>query len=303
MFKTNTKSKLSEPRMSVEEMHEFMLKNLPEDKKTSYLLNTAAVLNEYCMCESGDRKGEINNEYIDICFAVDEDTCECFVRRGIAMSSLSRCEHCGSTILIVDIANLVCADCGTCTMVDMEPSPPNHDEQPDRQVSCPYRRSNHFNEWLAQHQGRNCGSVPDDVFEVVLCELHKERITDLNSINVKQIRDILKRVKLNKHYENIPYIISQLTGRNTRRFSAELEMKLKAMFSQVQPAFEKHCPSNRKNFLSYSYVLHKMCILQGEHIIAKQFTLLKSREKLQQQVGNAHLFLDFYSPFVVWGMW
>ena len=43
------------------------------------------------------------------------------------------------------------------------------------------------------------------------------------------------------------------------------------------------CPKNRKNFLSYSYVLHKFCELLELDDLLVYFPLLKSREKLQQQ--------------------
>ena len=45
----------------------------------------------------------------------------------------------------------------------------------------------------------------------------------------------------------------------------------------------KHCPDNRKNFLSYAYVLHKFCQLLELDDLLPYFPLLKSREKLQQQ--------------------
>ena len=44
-----------------------------------------------------------------------------------------------------------------------------------------------------------------------------------------------------------------------------------------------NCPENRKNFLSYSYVLHKFCELLELDELLSHFPLLKSREKLQQQ--------------------
>ena len=40
---------------------------------------------------------------------------------------------------------------------------------------------------------------------------------------------------------------------------------------------------NRKNFLSYSYVLYKFCELLGEDEYLQYFPLLKSKEKLYQQ--------------------
>ena len=47
--------------------------------------------------------------------------------------------------------------------------------------------------------------------------------------------------------------------------------------------FMKHCPEERKNFLSYSYVLHKFCELIELDELLEHFPYLKSREKLQQQ--------------------
>jgi len=55
------------------------------------------------------------------------------------------------------------------------------------------------------------------------------------------------------------------------------------MFRQIQGPFLKYSPKNRKNFLSYSYVLHKFLEILGEDQYIMYFPLLKSREKLHQQ--------------------
>jgi hypothetical protein len=55
------------------------------------------------------------------------------------------------------------------------------------------------------------------------------------------------------------------------------------MFNQVQAPFERHCPADRKNFLSYSYVLYKFCELLSEDEYLPCFPLLKSKEKLYKQ--------------------
>ena len=39
--------------------------------------------------------------------------------------------------------------------------------------------------------------------------------------------------------------------------SRETEEELRRMFTEIQIPFQKFCPKDRKNFLSYSYVLHK----------------------------------------------
>ena len=63
----------------------------------------------------------------------------------------------------------------------------------------------------------------------------------------------------------------------------EIEEELRRMFKEIQVPFYKFCPKNRKNFLSYSYVLHKFVQLLGLDEFKECFILLKSREKLHQQ--------------------
>ena len=55
------------------------------------------------------------------------------------------------------------------------------------------------------------------------------------------------------------------------------------MFKEIQTPFMTHCPIERKNFLSYSYVLHKFCELLELDDLLVYFPLLKSREKLFEQ--------------------
>ena len=55
------------------------------------------------------------------------------------------------------------------------------------------------------------------------------------------------------------------------------------MFDKIQEPFEKHCPKDRINFLSYSYVLHKFFQLLGFDEFVLNFPLLKSRQKLRIQ--------------------
>jgi len=102
-------------------------------------------------------------------------------------------------------------------------------------------------------------------------------------LTCSKIKEILKKLKINKYYEHIPHIINKLNGLPTPHFDAELEEKLRSMFKQIQPLFLKYAPSNRKNFLSYSYVLHKFIQLLSRDEHLSHFSLLKSRDKLNQQ--------------------
>ena len=97
------------------------------------------------------------------------------------------------------------------------------------------------------------------------------------------MREILKRLRINKYYEHINYIINRINGVPTPHFTPELEEKLCSMFKEIQGPFLKHCPRDRKNFLSYSYVLYKFFQILKLPEFSKYFPLLKSPDKLRQQ--------------------
>lgn len=102
-------------------------------------------------------------------------------------------------------------------------------------------------------------------------------------VTQSKIKDILKKLKINKYYEHVAYITHRITGVPNPHLSIELEEKLRSMFKEIQVPFLKHAPPTRKNFLSYSYVLNKFLHLLGEDKYLKHFPLLKSREKLSSQ--------------------
>jgi hypothetical protein len=62
-----------------------------------------------------------------------------------------------------------------------------------------------------------------------------------------------------------------------------MEKKIEEMFQKIQEPFNIYKGSNRRNMLSYSYLLHKFFLILGLPEFAKYFTLLKSADKLRQQ--------------------
>ena len=121
------------------------------------------------------------------------------------------------------------------------------------------------------------------MIELVLIELKKERLNTSDKITSDKIKSILKKLKLNKYYEHIPNIISKITNTPPLRISTEFEEQLLNLFDKIQEPFIKHCPKTRKNFLSYSYTLHKFCQLLDKPEYLIYFPLLKSRIKLFEQ--------------------
>lgn len=136
---------------------------------------------------------------------------------------------------------------------------------------------------LSQIQGKETTEIPEEIYDAIFMEIKKQRITNMAKLKISKIKEILKKLKWNKYYEHSAHILHKLNGLPIPHLEPELEEKLRSMFRLVQPPFLKYMPPGRKNFLSYSYVIHKSCQLLGRDEYLPSFPLLKSRDKLQQQ--------------------
>jgi hypothetical protein len=136
---------------------------------------------------------------------------------------------------------------------------------------------------LSQFQAKESTEINDDIINLIKNELKKQRITNVENLELTKFKSILRKLQLNAYYEHIPFIKSQITGKPAPTINRDVETKLKKMFEQIQEPFEKYCPPTRINFLSYAYVLHKFCQLLELDDFIQCFPLLKSRQKLRAQ--------------------
>jgi hypothetical protein len=145
-----------------------------------------------------------------------------------------------------------------------------------------YKRVNHYLMWLALIQGKETHVVPDDILDAVMRELYERRnVRCATDITQKMVRESLRRLRLRRAYDHVAQITARLTGVRPPRISAETEEQLKNMFLQMQPAFHRHAPRSRTNFLSYSYVLYRCFQILGLPHMLEGLTLLKGRDKLE----------------------
>jgi len=202
----------------------------------------------------------------------------------IEFESFGDCPHCETEMIFsANEANFTCSNCGYQDFVLVDSDKPSY-KDPPREVSYyAYKRINHFNEWLAQFQAKETTEIPQEVYDAILLELKKERIMDFRTLKASKVKEILKKLKFNKYYEHIPHIINRLNGQTAAVMSREIEEKLRYMFKEIQPSFQAHCPKDRNNFLSYSYVLYKFCELLELDEYLPCFQLLKNRDKLYIQ--------------------
>lgn len=197
---------------------------------------------------------------------------------------VNKCESCGSAGVTMNALEsyLVCNDCHVIQEIVIDNERTIKRESVRESSTFTFKRFSHFNEWLNLIQAKEYTVIPVKVLADIKTEIAKNKIAPRDLTSVK-LRAILKRLKLSRYYEHIPFILCKIKGVNPMRFPTHLEEKLRTMFRQIQAPFVRHSPKSRRNFLSYSYVLNKSIELLGEDAYLPHFPLLKSRDKLYVQ--------------------
>jgi hypothetical protein len=231
----------------------------------------------------GVQKSDVYQEYLE---HVETTVLPGASKKNHLKTDIYMCSRCKSSNVYIDsnVNDIVCHDCANAEpWLSEELTYREEQEQSEMIIVYSYKRDNHFNEWLLQFQAQEQTNIPDQVIEKLRTEFKKTKIKSLDEITHARVRAFLKKLKLNKYYEHVPYIANILNGIQPPKMSLGLEERLRRMFQDIQEPFNKHCPENRKNFLSYSYVLYKFCELLCEDDYLDCFPLLKSKEKLYQQ--------------------
>lgn len=186
------------------------------------------------------------------------------------------CTECNlEKILDYSISSYVCQCCGDVEEIILDE---------DRQIKdySPYRRINHFREWLNQFQAKQSPEIPEEVYQGIIIELNKNRINNYNDLNKKKMKLILKKLGYNSFYEHIHYIINKLSNLPPPKITRDMEKIFIKMFTKIEGPWELYKQPGRKNFLSYSYVLYKFCeLLELDHLL-ECFTLHKDPNKLME---------------------
>jgi hypothetical protein len=285
-----------ETKRRIDELEEKLKEYNPNDS-VSYYLDTGEILNEYYskkeetventeitvldfMNKSKNKNGKKEDNLVNNYMRIIDDT----VIKENFVQDIHNCPLCLGKLILKNVDSLlICEECGYTDSIIINSEKVSYKDPPRESSYFAYKRINHFNEWLAQFQAKETTDIPEEVYKGILKELKKNNFLKLEDISYKTMREILKKLKYNKYYEHIPHIINIINGQKAPILTRQYEEQLRIMFKEIQTPFMVHCPENRKNFLSYSYVLHKFCeLLELDHLLI-YFPLLKSREKLQQQ--------------------
>jgi ribosomal protein S27AE len=295
--KLESQHQSTEHNLNIEKLKKE-IDNYNEKDELDYYFDTGEILSEYYSQKNGDVQQE--KKYISVIDIISKKNRNDKPKKDIINDYMSKiddniipetyndnidiCPICYNQLILKHTdCLLVCEKCGYTDKYLINSEKTSYKDPPRESSYFAYKRINHFNEWLAQFQAKESIDIPQEIYDGILRELKKNIFLDIKDIKYNHIREILKKLKFNKYYEHIPHIINVLNGQKAPVLSRSHEEQLRMMFKEIQTPFMQHCPDNRKNFLSYAYVLHKFCELIELDELLTYFPLLKSREKLQQQ--------------------
>jgi hypothetical protein len=277
----NIKDLLNEPSPHVFNQNIFKEKDETEDKSKKKSSKNqknnvfaSSKITDFVNSECKINKKELLDEYLR---KVDKN----YTPKLKVDTCIHQCSQCNvEMVLYLSDGIQICQKCGLEQQLLIESEKPSFKDPPLEAVFFSYKRINHFNELLAQFQAKESTEIPEEVYSIILGEIKKERISNLQDLSTEKIKKYLKKNGLTKYTDHVAHILYKINGVPPPQLSKDLEDKLRLMFKEIQGPFMEVCPNDRKNLLNYSYVLHKFFELLELDDFKKHFPLLKDREKL-----------------------
>lgn len=274
--------------------------NKLESEEMEYLLQSINIISSYMNLEEkeqetseGDdkdtilyeiykQKNDLSNEYMKIIDPNFVESTKITKFEGVKHDLV--CKYC-DIVLDIDNGYSVCQKCGYCIKTLETASDPSFKEMQDYvyKPQFTYQKESHLDDWIRRFQAKENRIIEQFVLDKIILEAKKQRISDLNTLTEDKVKKFLKNLNLNDYYDNVIAIINRINGRPPFTLTTEIENKIKIMFRQIQEPFNMYKPPTRKNFLSYSYILHQFFKILGLNEFTKYFPLLKSTDKLRQQ--------------------
>jgi hypothetical protein len=203
----------------------------------------------------------------------------------VAMAARDVCPRCADRAALLLCAARSIMSCPRCgyqvAFLDATSSSTSFDEVIDYSAYS-YKRVNHYMMHLTLVQGKEAHRVPDEVLEATMADLYdRQGVRRPEEITQRRVRETLRRLRLRKAYDHVAQVAHRLSGIRPPRLAPAVEEQLRNLFLQMQPAFQRHAPKTRTNFLSYGFVLYRSFQILGLHHMLDSITLLKGRDKLE----------------------
>lgn len=198
-------------------------------------------------------------------------------------NDMDTCTNCktGELITQEDEGILVCNQCFCQIPYLIDNEKPSYKEPPKEVCFYAYQRINHFREILAQFQAKETTHIPEEVLENIKKQMKKEKI-EQSELTDKKVKEILKRLGYSSYYEHLAYIKYKLDIKPPV-MQPEFEEMLCNLFMEVEARYVKHCPPDRRNFISFRFTVYKMCELFGQTQFLPYLPMLKNKVLRMEQ--------------------
>jgi hypothetical protein len=204
---------------------------------------------------------------------------------GVQVLACRRCSVAGEVVEEFRTRTMICRACGaTETGGDMLAVSRDYDRvaRPGRSQSCAYDPANHFRAWLDRVQAKESVFVPPEVIEAVQYEQAKHQV-ESDQMTVEMVRKFLQNRGFSQYYNNEYKILYMVAKIPPPVIHPDHERVLAMMFQDYMRAWPAVKP-DRKNSLSYSFLLNRFCKIQNWTEYQTLFRLpLSERNQDRQQ--------------------
>lgn len=192
----------------------------------------------------------------------------------IYVNSNDICDICNETMeMATELPVMVCPKCNS-TRTCYQGNKTMQNSQCSK-----YVRKVHFRLYLTRFQWRETMVVPIDAIWHVSNFLAQCGFTS-KTTTVADVRWALQELRLSKYYNNITQVYCRVCNQSPPCLSPDEITKFFQMFDEIQDVYYQLHHQSRTNFLSYQYVMYKLCELQGLNIYLPYFKMLKGDTNL-----------------------
>lgn len=218
-----------------------------------------------------DETHKIMKQYMTVVKSISLD-------KHTSRDRLKLCNKCNvEKILYTSNGLYTCPSCGDAEYVII-------DEDNQIKDFSAYKKINHFKTWLNKIQAKEPIEIPDNYLDQIRESLADKGYTDNTKISVSILKDVLKKLKMNKYYNNVVYIHNKITGIPPPRFTKRENDLLIAMFFETQkPLEEIKKKYGRLNNISYPFLIHKFLKLLDINRYSSYFVDMKTQKKRRKQ--------------------
>lgn len=201
-----------------------------------------------------------------------------------------KCENCNNHLIDKNETNiLICSECHT--EIDLINKQDNTTYADTSRINVAtrfvYDRKTHFRECLYNFQGKQQTTIPEQLIDKIRLKLVQYKLNDYDKdgnktykrVTKKNIANILKELRMGKHYDHTNLIHKMITGIELPDLS-HISDKVIRDFDVLSNTYDKFFKNiDRKNFISTNYVLFQILTNNGYNCNVDDFTVLKTTER------------------------